>query len=142
MHGLCAMTRKHANTSITVVVSNAICNLTSGQGDSRISACAWGQQLGDVSRSVHVGILCAVVGTCLGLGIYLCRLGCCWCIKKIGIANCWLGFGLGGNKGGGWGEWARTHAGPVWFPPVSPGLGGEPGWWVGEGWRGERKSHF
>ena len=30
---------------------------------------------------------------------------------------------------GGGGPGARPD--PVWFPPVSPGLGGEPGWWVG-----------
>ena len=36
-----------------------------------------------------------------------------------------LGFACGGNQGGWWG--ARAQAGPVWFSPVSPVLGGEPG---------------
>ena len=38
----------------------------------------------------------------------------------------WLGGVAGGGR-------ARGQAGPVWFPPVSPGLGGEQGWWMGGG---------
>ena len=44
----------------------------------------------------------------------------------------WLGFDLGRSQGGGQ-EGAREQAGPVGFLPVSPRLGGEPGWWVGGG---------
>ena len=53
--------------------------------------------------------------------------------RRVHIAKpiCNVECGLGGNQGGGWepGWWvvegrAGVQAGPVWFPPVSSGLGG------------------